>query len=84
MCGLNCPLTVVRRRRCGSSSQHTHTNCRDGGPVNFRGSPGVVVSSGVAKGDPVCQCVSVSINVCINVCQCVHERQNTIADWGTC
>ena len=31
MWGLNCPLTVVRSRRCGSSSQHTHTKLRCGG-----------------------------------------------------
>ena len=70
ICGLNCPLTVVRRRRWGSSSQRTHTNWRDGGPVNFWGSPGVVVSSGLAKGDPV--------SVCVSVCQFISMKDKMV------
>ena len=61
----------MRRRRWGSSSQQTHTNCRDGGPVDSCGSEGEVVGSGVAKGDPMFQvCIKCVSNVCQMCVKC--------------
>ena len=67
----------MRRRRWGSSSQQTHTNCRDGGPVDSCGSEGEVVGSGVVKGDPMFQ---VSIRCVSNVYQCVSNVYQCVSN----